>query len=63
MEEILNEKDQRKQKIRERYKGTGDENLDCIPAIPQEDFFKSDIRKRVAAYCRVSTDDPNQTSS
>ena len=42
MDETVNEKDQRKQKIRERYKGTGDENLDCIPAIPQEDFFKSD---------------------
>ncbi len=53
----------RKQKIRERYKGVGEEMLDCIPSIPQEDFFKSDTKKRVAAYCRVSTDDPNQTSS
>ena len=63
MDEIINEKDQRKQKIRERYKGTGDENLDCIPAVPREDFYKSETKKRVCAYCRVSTDDPNQTSS
>ncbi len=54
---------QRKQKIRERYKGVNEELLDCIPSIPQEDFFQSDTKKRVAAYCRVSTDDPNQTSS
>ena len=30
---------QRKQKIRERYKGVNEELLDCIPSIPQEDFF------------------------
>ncbi len=43
---------QRKQKIRERYKGVNEELLDCIPSIPQEDFFQSDTKKRVAAYCR-----------
>ncbi|MBP5609128.1 MAG: recombinase family protein [Lachnospiraceae bacterium] len=53
----------RKQKIRERYKGVSEENLDCIPAVPQEDFYRSEKRKRVAVYARVSTDDPNQTSS
>ncbi|MBP5330571.1 MAG: recombinase family protein, partial [Lachnospiraceae bacterium] len=52
-----------KQKIRERYKGVSEDVLDVIPAAPHEDFYKSDIHKRVAAYCRVSTDDPNQTSS
>jgi len=52
-----------KQKIRERYKGVSEENLDCIPAIPQEDFYRSQAKKRVAVYARVSTDDPNQTSS
>ena len=52
-----------KQKIRERYKGVGDGVLDVIPATPQEDFYKSEIHKRVAVYARVSTDDPNQTSS
>ncbi len=52
-----------KQKIRERYKGVGENVLDVIPATPQEDFYKSDVQKRVAVYARVSTDDPNQTSS
>ena len=52
-----------KKKIRERYKGVGDGVLDVIPAAPQEDFYKSETPKRVAVYARVSTDDPNQTSS
>ena len=52
-----------KKKIRERYKGVGDGVLDVIPATPREDFYKSDTPKRVAVYARVSTDDPNQTSS
>ncbi|SEG36406.1 Site-specific DNA recombinase [Eubacterium ruminantium] len=52
-----------KQKIRERYKGVSEDVLDVIPANPQEDFYKSDTQKRVAVYARVSTDDPNQTSS
>ena len=52
-----------KQRIRERYKGVSEDVLDVIPATPQEDFYKSDVHKRVAVYARVSTDDPNQTSS
>lgn len=52
-----------KQKIRERYKGVSEDVLDVIPAAPQEDFYKSEVHKRVAVYARVSTDDPNQTSS
>lgn len=52
-----------KQKIRDRYKGVSEDVLDVIPAAPQEDFYKSDTQKRVAVYARVSTDDPNQTSS
>ena len=52
-----------KQKIRERYKGLDADALDVIPAAPQEDFYKTEVRKRVAVYARVSTDDPNQTSS
>ena len=55
--------DQVKKKIRERYKGISEELLDLIPAVPQEDFFRSESHKRVAVYARVSTDDPNQTSS
>ena len=52
-----------KQKIRERYKGISEEVLDVIPAKPKEDFYSADTVKRVAIYARVSTDDPNQTSS
>ena len=52
-----------KQKIRDRYKGVSEDILDVIPATPQEDFYKSESTKRVAVYARVSTDDPNQTSS
>ena len=52
-----------KQRIRERYKGVSDDVLDVIPANPQEDFYRSETKKRVAVYARVSTDDPNQTSS
>lgn len=52
-----------KKKIRERYKGIDENLLDFIPARPQEDYFTSDSHKRVAVYARVSTDDPNQTSS
>ena len=55
--------DQVKKKIRERYKGVGEGLLDVIPATPHEDFYKSEVHKRVAVYARVSTDDPNQTSS
>ena len=50
-----------KQKIRERYKGVNEDVLDVIPATPHEDFYKSEVHKRVAVYARVSTDDPNQT--
>ncbi|WP_026495911.1 recombinase family protein [Butyrivibrio sp. WCD3002] len=52
-----------KQKIRERYKGVNEELIDVIPAKPKEDFYKSEVHKRVAVYARVSTDDPHQTSS
>jgi len=62
-EEKLRDTQLIKQRIRERYKGVSEDVLDVIPAAPQEDFYKSEIRKRVAVYARVSTDDPNQTSS
>lgn len=52
-----------KQKIRDRYKGVSEDVLDVIPATSQEDFYKSESTKKVAVYARVSTDDPNQTSS
>ena len=52
-----------KNKIRERYKGVSLDELDVIPALPQEDIFAAENEQRVAVYARVSTDDPRQTSS
>ncbi len=60
---VSKDRNEIKQKIRERYKGVSEDILDVIPASPQEDFYRSEERKRVAVYARVSTDDPNQTSS
>ena len=54
---------EQKNKIRERYKGIDPDELDVIPAIPQEDIFAESNEQNVAVYARVSTDDPKQTSS
>ena len=54
---------QKKQKIRERYKGIDSDELEVIQAIPKDDFYDEKVKKRVAVYARVSTDDPRQTSS
>lgn len=56
-------KAKQKEKIRERYKGIDQGSITVIPARPPEDIFKSERTLRVAVYARVSTDDPNQTSS
>ena len=55
-------KKQRKDKIRERYKGVDPDILEVIPAKKKADFY-DDVPRRVAVYVRVSTDDPRQTSS
>ncbi|WP_310602757.1 recombinase family protein [Anaerosporobacter sp.] len=52
-----------KEKIRQRYKGIDMDELDVIPAIPQESFYDDQHDKRVAVYARVSTDSSRQTSS
>ncbi len=62
-EDRLKAPSDQKSKIRERYKGINEDELDVIPAIPQEDFYRPNSVKRVAVYARVSTDDPRQTSS
>lgn len=54
---------ERKAKIRERYKGIDRERLEVIPAVQKVNIFEEDVEQRVAVYVRVSTDDPNQTSS
>ncbi len=53
----------RKDKIRERYKGINTNELEIIHARVRENIRKDDTERRVAVYARVSTDDPNQTSS
>jgi len=57
---LINEK---KEKIREKYKGIDTDSLDFIPAIAQENFHDDSKIKRVGVYARVSTGDPRQTSS
>ena len=56
-------KEEKKNRIRERYKGVSRDELEFIPAKPKEKLFEDTGTKRVCAYCRVSTDDVNQTSS
>ena len=51
-----------KQEIRERYKGVDPSELEIIPAKPLV-FYGENRLKRVAAYCRVSTENEEQTSS
>lgn len=52
-----------KEKIRQRYRGGDVENMHMIPARAKEFLFEENTEKKVCAYCRVSTDDPRQTSS
>jgi len=59
----IRDTESKKARIRERYKGVNLDELDVIPAIPQENFYENTSEKRVAVYARVSTDDPRQTSS
>lgn len=58
----MNEKELKKSKIRERYKGTDIGNAEIIPARKQADIF-DDVERRIAVYVRVSTDNLQQTSS
>lgn len=58
----MTEKELQKTKIRERYKGADTDNAEIIPAKKRTDIF-DDVERRVAVYVRVSTDNPQQTSS
>ncbi len=62
-EQRLSSDEQRKEQIRKRYKGVDESKLSVIPAKPDLDVFDKQSIVRVAIYARVSTDDPNQTSS
>ena len=55
--------DNRKQKIRDRYKGIDPSELEVIPAKPVDEVALSERRLKVAAYVRVSTENDEQTSS
>ena len=46
----------RKQRIRDRYKGVDTSELEVIPAKAVEGLGESTSIRRVAAYVRVSTD-------
>lgn len=59
----MNYSEIKKEKIRNKYKGINQDELDVIPAIPQVSFYEDKQVKRVAVYVRVSTDDSRQTSS
>ena len=56
-------KSQQKEKIRKRYERAENSNVTIIPAKPQKQPFDIEQHCRVGIYARVSTDDPNQTSS
>ena len=62
-EKTIHSQEEKKNRIRERYKGVSRDELEFIPAKPKEKLFEDTGTKRVCAYCRVSTDDVNQTSS
>lgn len=62
-EKGVSSQEEKKNRIRERYKGVSRDELEFIPAKPKEKLFEDSGAKRVCAYCRVSTDDANQTSS
>lgn len=53
----------RRQKIKESYKNKPENDLIYIPAKKQLPPSENAPKKRTAAYCRVSTDDPAQTTS
>ena len=54
----------RKQKIRDRYKGIDPSLLEVIPAKPSPEALDLNLRHlKVAAYIRVSTENDEQTSS
>ena len=41
-EEHLNNIQEKKQKIRDRYKGIDADELEVIPAVPQDDFYNEE---------------------
>lgn len=56
-------KELKKNKIRQKIQNANNSDLIVIPAKPIESIESSTTIHRVAAYCRVSTDDEAQTTS
>lgn len=64
MEQRHLSRDEQREKIRQRIQNSADERqLIVIPADPAKTLADETTEKRVCAYCRVSTDDPAQTTS
>ena len=64
MEQRHLSRDEQREKIRQKIQGNADERqLIVIPADPAKALSDETVEKRVCAYCRVSTDDPAQTTS
>lgn len=59
----VKDKSKQKERIRKRYEKAENSNVEVIPPKPQKQPFDIDQHCRVGIYARVSTDDPNQTSS
>lgn len=55
--------EEKREKIRKRYKGGNMENAEFIPAEPVPKLFEDDREMRVAVYARVSTLSTQQLSS
>ena len=62
-EQQLSSVEEKKEHIRQRYKGVDESQLSVIPAEPKLDIFDRNRILNVGIYARVSTDDVNQTSS
>jgi len=62
-EKKLTDVQQQKQKIIKRYTKIDKSAIEVIPAKTVVELRNDTSHKRVAAYCRVSTDNVNQTSS
>ena len=58
-----NNRAERRQKIKDDMKKLSSEDLIYIPARKNLPITEETPKKRTAAYCRVSTDDPAQTTS
>ena len=61
--EKISRREQERQKIKNKLHQLNDEDLIYIPAREQMPVTGEERKKRVCAYCRVSTDDPAQTTS